>query len=376
MSRPEHTRRRSEHRIPSVSRKFYTLSLIAVACISFLLYINTLHNDLVYDDLLVISNNPVVQDPWDFTGIWGEVGWLPNRTGVVYRPLSVWILALNYRLNEVLGFEGDAAISYHTLNITLHAGASCILLLFLLQLPVPLWASLITALLFAIHPIHTEAVAGIVGRAEIMAFIFGMTMLILHRHRQPLYLCAPVYLLAIWSKESAVTFFPLAIAMDILFRHPHKPRATGAYMVYAAVAGFWFVLRLIALEDITLPVPFIDNPIVGVSLYQRLLTVAGTQLEYLRLHVFPVPLSSDYSYNQIPIISTIFNFRVFLFIVILSGACWAGWTLRKKHTAVPFAVLGYAILFGTTSNILLPIGTILGERLAYASRLVNLTEIS
>ena len=366
LSGAKRTPRRTDHRIPSVNRRFYILSLVAIACISSLLYINTLHNELVYDDLLVISNNPVIQNPWDFKAIWQEAGWLPNRVGVVYRPLSVWILALNYRMNELMGFEGDAATSYHILNILLHAGASCVLLLFLLRLPIPAWSSLTTALLFAAHPIHTEAVAGIVGRAEILAFIFGMAMLILHRHRQPLYICAPVYLLAIWSKESAVAFFPLAIATDILFRHPHKPRATGAYMVYAGVVGFWFVLRLSALGDITHPVPFIDNPIVGVSLYQRLLTVASTQLEYLRLHVFPVPLSSDYSYNQLPIVSTVLNLRVLIFIVILSGVCWTGWTLRKRYTVVSFAVLGYAILFGATSNILLPIGTIMGERLTYA----------
>ncbi|MBM3265535.1 MAG: hypothetical protein FJY97_19230, partial [candidate division Zixibacteria bacterium] len=132
-------------------------------------------------------------------------------------PLSSWTLALNFWLNERLGLPGAAPFGFHVVNIALH-GMTCVAaFVFLNALTLPRWVSATSAAFFAVHPIHTEAVAAIIGRAEILAMGFGLTMLTLHRLRRSAAVSAIAYLLALLSKESALMFFPLAISMDALF---------------------------------------------------------------------------------------------------------------------------------------------------------------
>ena len=132
------------------------------------------------------------------------------------------------------------------------------------------------------------------------------------------------------------------------------------------MVGGWLAMRSAALAGQPLLIPFVDNPLASASLGSRLLTIVRIQLDYLRLQLLPVGLSSDYSYNQIPLISEAANPYVFAGLVVLLLAIAAAWRVRKAHPVVPFAVLGYAILFAPTSSVLLPIGTIMGERLAYS----------
>jgi tetratricopeptide (TPR) repeat protein len=221
--------------------------------------------------------------------------------------------------------------------------------------------------LFVVHPIHTEAVAAIVGRAEILAALFGLLYLILHRQRRSPILCAGVFLLALWSKESAIAFFPLAVAMDVLFPSDGPKRwPIGSYGASAVMLGGWLAMRSAALAGQPLLVPFVDNPLATASPGARLLTIFRVQLDYLRLELVPVGLSSDYSFNQIPLVSQVTNRYVLGGLTLLALAIAAAWRARKAHPIVAFAIAGYAVLFAPTSSLLLPIGTIMGERLAYS----------
>jgi tetratricopeptide (TPR) repeat protein len=214
--------------------------------------------------------------------------------------------------------------------------------------------------------VHTEAVAAVIGRAELWAFLFGLLMLLLHHRRSRPWQPGACYALALLSKESALMFFPLAVVMDYLFPGdaPRWPRRH--YAGYALAAAAWFGLWMTVHADAVMPPPFIDNPLVGVSLLQRICTVASIQLDYLRMLVYPVGLSSDYSYNQVPIVSTLWHPRVIGFMSVTAAALWLGWRVRGAHPAVLFGIAGYAVLFGVTSNLIQPIGTIMADRLAYA----------
>ncbi|MBI4551433.1 MAG: tetratricopeptide repeat protein [Candidatus Latescibacteria bacterium] len=339
---------------------------LVIALISCLLYANTVPNPLVYDDLELIPKSTAIRDPWNIQAIFGGSYWGEVRSGAIYRPLTVWSLALNYRTNELLGEPGEQPLGFHLANVLLHTVVGCLLYRYLTQLQLPVWSNLATTLLFAAHPIHTEAVAGVVGRAEVLAVLFGLLFLLLHRQRRAMAAGAVAYLLAMWSKESAVAFFPVAVTMDALFRVPSRRWPLGAYGVYALTVIVWFALRSQALGDMPRPVPFIDNPLVAVTFPSRLFTAARVQLDYLRLQLIPVGLSSDYSYNQIPILVSAANLRVLGCLVIALAVAGLAWVWRRRHPVVLFAVVGYAVLFSTTSNLVLPIGTIMGERLAYA----------
>jgi protein O-mannosyl-transferase len=344
----------------------HSIALLVIVLATCLVYTNTLSNGLVFDDLEIIPNNPYIERPLDVGTIFGGAYRFREQPVTLYRPFTLWTFALNDGLNTLIGRPGTDPAGFHLVNLLLHAGVGMLLYVWLVTLRVPRWMAIATAVLFVVHPIHTEAVAAVVGRAEVLAALFGLLFLIVHQQRRSPILCALLYLLALWSKESAIAFFPLAIAMDTAFSHPAKRWPLWAYGAYGMTMAGWLAMRSAALAGQPLLIPFVDNPLTSATLGSRLLTIVRVQLDYLRLQLFPVGLSSDYSYNQIPLISEAANPHVFAGLIVLLLAIAGAWSVRKAHAVVPFAVLGYAILFAPTSSVLLPVGTIMGERLAYS----------
>jgi hypothetical protein len=125
-------------------------------------------------------------------------------------------------------------------------------------------------------------------------------------------------------------------------------------------------MRSAALAGQPFLIPFIDNPLATAPLAYRLLTILRVQLDYLRLQLVPIGLSSDYSFNQIPLIDHPTDPHVLAALIVLLLATGTAWTMRKTHPVVLFAIAGYAVLFAPTSSVLIPIGTIMAERLAYS----------
>jgi hypothetical protein len=86
--------------------------------------------------------------------------------------------------------------------------------------------------------------------------------------------------------------------------------------------------------DVVQAVPALDNPIVAASIWEQILTAARVQFDYLKLLVIPVGLSTDYSYQQIPVVSTWMNGRVLGFVALMLGGVVLGFGLRKRHRVV------------------------------------------
>ena len=340
------------------------VALLLVASVSILVFAGSGSRELVGDDRELIPDRTTVHQPWNVAAIFSSPYWGPEDS--LYRPLTIWTLALNYGANELLGLPGTDAAGFHLVNVVLHALTACVLYLFLLQLPLPRPAPLVATLLFAVLPVHTEAVAMITGRSELLAAMLGLCFLILHRARGPAPVAAVCLLLALWSKESALAFLPLAVWTDACFPHSDRRWWPAAYTIHAATALVWVWTRSLALPESPTAVPFLDNPLVDASVPERLATAGGAQLAYLRLQLVPLGLSSDYSYAQIPTAGGLADPRFLGFATLTVAAGLAGWIWRRRHPVVAYAVLGYAMLFALTSNLLFPIGTILGERLAYA----------
>ncbi len=352
---------------PNPTSGYPARALLLVACVACLVYANTLSNGLVFDDVYLIKGQRAIRNPWNFRAILGGryFGEIQNADPL-YRPLTIWTLALNYAANRGLGLPGEHPFGFHLANILLHALVVCALCRFLPEIGVPKEAGLAAALLFAVHPIHTEAVAAVVNRSEMLAAFFGLAFLTLHARRR--WTAAICCFLALWSKESAIAFLPLAIWADVCLGKKEWPRRH--YVTYALATAAWLWARNTVVGGRSLLVPRPDNPLVDAPLVERLLTAGRVQLDYLRLQVWPVGLSSDYSYNQIPVVSSGSDPRFLAFAVLVAAGLSASWALRKKHPIVAFSVVGYAVLFSPTSNFLFPIGTIMGERLAYAPSLL------
>jgi protein O-mannosyl-transferase len=342
-------------------------ALLAVAILSCVLYANTVTNRLVSDDAELIPNNSATHNPLDLREIfsgryWG--GLIQND--ILYRPVTTWTLALNYGLNRALGLPGETPVGFHILNLLLNAAVCCLVYLFFASLRLHPWGALAGALLFATAPIHTEAVASIVGRSELLASLFGLLFLIRHREGRSPLLSGLFLLLALLSKESAAAFLILCIWADVCLPREGRPPRLAAYAAYAAAVVAWFGIRSAVIGGIRMVILKLDNPLIGVHARERFLTAASVQLDYLRLQLTGIGLSSDYSFDQIRVVSSLANPRVVLFVVLLAAAAAIGWMGRRKHRTAGLALGGYAILFLPAGNFLFPVGTIMAERLAYA----------
>ncbi|MDB5301189.1 MAG: protein O-mannosyl-transferase, partial [Phycisphaerales bacterium] len=131
---------------------------LSVAIVAVLVYLITLHGTFIYDDAWVILKN------WRVTHDWGKIWTTPyalRGPDRLWRPLTLLTFAIEYRIH------GATAWPYHLINIVLHAGVSVAVVALGRKLAGPR-AGWIAGALFAVHPVHVEAVAGIVGRAELM----------------------------------------------------------------------------------------------------------------------------------------------------------------------------------------------------------------
>ena len=352
--------------------------VVGVACV---VYVNTLENGLVFDDSRLVVKNADIRSLANLGAILShDVGGLPkghsDHTGS-YRPLTTITYALNYAAH------GMAPRGYHFVNILLHA--ACCLLAFLVCLRLlDAWRwAMGAALLFATHPVHTEAVANVTGRSELLAAGFFLTAILLYlayrdRPRKGL-ICGILasYAAAMLAKESAVTLPGVIVAIDglILWRkHSAReggPRAQGSavlpvYVGLVLVAALYLAARYLAVGALT-RVPFteVENPMFFASLVPRWLTRLYLLVVYARLLLWPVALSADYSFNQIPLLETFGDPRnILTLILFISLSLLTSWAFLRART-LGFGLLFTVITFSVASNLVVPIGTVVGERLLY-----------
>ncbi len=330
------------------------LRIALLLVVVMLVYGNTLRNEFTQDDGLYVFNNPQVTH----TSL--RQLFEPNKFSNVFRPVTFATLAMNWKVN------GAQPFAYHLVNILLHAGVTLLLYFLLLELlgsspHAKSWA-LVAACLFAVHPLHTEAVASIVGRSELLAAGFLIAAWILHLHDRevPALLC---FVLALLSKESAAVFLPLVLVGDYA-RGKWKPnpryvRIAGITLLYV---GLLWKIQGGRFGQAGLNV--VDNPLVTVPTGWRILNALRVAWKYVGLHFYPATLSSDYSFNQIPVYS---DWRHTLPAALAAAAvvgAWI-WAIRKRESGLVLAGGIYLIGFAVTANILIPTGTIMAERLAY-----------
>jgi tetratricopeptide (TPR) repeat protein len=319
-----------------------------------LVYGNTLVNQFAMDDELYILRNAQVTDP-SLHRLFS-----PNPVSSVFRPVTFSTLALNWALS------GDAPLGYHLFNLLLHAGATWLLFLLLRELlgnsREALTVAFAAALLYAVHPIHTEAVAWTVGRSELLAAVFLFAGWILHLRDRPVASLA-CFALALLSKESAIAFFPLLLVGDYATGkwkpHIRYLLAAGLGALYLGV--LWKVQggRFGPAE-----IPIADNPLASLTTGWRILNAARVAWKYVALQVYPAVLSCDYSFNQIPVFRDWRHTLPAAAGLAVVGAAWL-WALRKREAGLVLAGGIYFAGFAVTANMLVPTGTIFGERLAY-----------
>lgn len=359
---------------PGVSREGWLTALLACT-LAALLYVNSIPNGFALDDNWVIVNNPILEDLGDWRTLLGSDYWAPRTQSGLYRPVAT----LSYALNRALG---EGAASFHATHVLLHAANSALVALLFLQLGAGRLAAGLGALLFAAHAVHTEAVAAIAGgRPELLAAFFSLLALWLHvardRRQQPA-AHAPLsyalellaYGLALGAKESAITLPAVLVAYDLLLSR-RKPTASrmlrwaSRYAGHALVTLAYLGARTTVLAGVPLPpVPEQDNPLGTLGFPYQQWSALYVAVRYLWLLLYPRHLAYNYGYAQIPPLESFLEPRSLWVLAFLIGGA-ALLIAARRFPLLLFALLWALISFSVTSNLLIPIGTILGERLLY-----------
>jgi len=226
--------------------------------------------------------------------------------------------------------------------------------------------AILASLLFAVHPVHVEAVANVAGRAELLAAGFALAAWLAHRRSQRI-LAPALYLLAVLSKEGAV-LAPLLFLVDDLARRRDGERPPWrAYAGYAAVLAVALGLRAAALgglrgaEDAV----FMDNPAAFAGPAVRIATALWVMAKGLLLLVWPARLVSDYSFDAIPLVRSWSDPRLLGGIATAALLVAVGvWTWRRSRPLL-LGLAAFAVLLLPASNLLFPVGTLMAERLLY-----------
>ncbi|MGB4958483.1 MAG: hypothetical protein WBO36_03350, partial [Saprospiraceae bacterium] len=308
------------------------MSILFVA--SFAMYYLCLPYKYILDDLLVVTGNSFTKQ--GFSGIWDILttesfeGYFGAKRDLVqgnrYRPLSIITFAIEY---GIMG--GTNAWLSHFINILLYAFTGISIMMVLEMMfrnfkKLHWWMSIpfLAALIFVVHPIHTEAVANIKGRDEIMAMLFSMLTLYFSLRYMDVptkkWLSATLvsFLLALLSKENAITFLAVIPLTVYFFSNTDWSRLRTLVFWLLVATGAYLMLRFS-----TAGVPrfsqeikdLMNNPFLGMNPIEKLGTIMYTLGKYILLLIWPHPLTHDYYpyaipksslFSMIPMISSIF----------------------------------------------------------------------
>src|SRR5271170_5600950 len=325
-----------------------------LAGVAILVYVNVLLNGFTLDDGIYVLGNKAVTS-FNLKGLFE-----PLAYNNVFRPLTFFSFAVNWWLN------GAKPIGYNVVDLLLNAAAVVLLYLVLRTLlenmPHGEIIAWVAALLFAVHPIHTEAVASIANRSETLAAGLLFAAWLFHLHEKPVP-AVVFFVLALFSKESAVVFLPLVVVGDYA-RGEMQSRAKYASLAVTTALYLALLWKVQGGRFGELYVSFLDNPLLHLPAKIRTLNALRIGWKYVALLVYPAHLSSDYSYNAIPLYT---RWKpalpaILATMVLFSFLGWAFWTKRRDWF---LAIAIFLFAFAVTCNILVPTGTIMGERLMY-----------
>lgn len=354
-------------------------ALVLVGVVAAALYLNALPNRFAYDDFHIIQDNQAIQSLETLPGALLEPYW-PNEFGEeagLWRPVASALFGLQWIAS------GGEPLLFHAVNVMTHAAVSVLVVVFLLEL-LPLAAAFAGGLIFAVHPVHVEAVANVIGFSELLSTACILAACLLHIRGgersgwRSAVTVGLLYLMAFGAKESAVTLPGLIFLLDAA-RARLSPRDVPDYiarrwrlygvMLVVAVGLLW--ARLQILGTIASPMAPLGADIL--EEIPRIWTLGSVWLHYVRLWVFPLDLSVEYAPGVIPIrfgwvLENSVGAALALAILALALMAWrrppmkAG---RETARAAGFGVVWFVVAMSPTSNTVFLSGILLAERTLY-----------
>jgi len=371
------------------SRNWFVIALFGLA---FLLYANTLRHDYTQDDAIVIYENmltqqgvkgiPSILSNDTFYGFFKEEGKSKLVSGGRYRPFTQLMFAIEWQIFGKNPFIG------HLVNIILYGLLGYLIYLCVQiilkgrknsRLESSLFAFLVAAIFIA-HPIHTEAVANIKGRDEIMALLGSMLAVWTSlKHHQTgkfkwIILTALSFFMALMSKENAITFLAVIPLIYFLFKNVTIGGSLKKLIPFVLSTVVFLFIRtaVLGLDFGEESMELMNNPFLKISNGQwvpleggeKLGTIMFTLGKYIQLLFFPHPLCHDY-YPRAVEVMNFSDWQVIVSTVGYVALVALSIYFIKKDKLISFGILFFLITMSIISNIVFPIGTNMSERFMF-----------
>jgi hypothetical protein len=361
----------------------------SIATVSALASISSLWNGFTYDDLPVIVNDARVHSLAHWWTLFSQGYWPAELHGGLYRPITILLFAAQW----VTG--NGAPIVFHLVSVAAYVAVSLVVWLVARELLTPA-AAWLAAAVFAVHPVHVEAIGGAVGQAELFAAlaVLGAVLLYLRCRRRGgltggavALLCA-LYAAALLCKEHTVVLPGLLALVELCLRRAERleprpsagagrspaKRATAAtptptalsrrglatlYVGFAVVLVFVAAVRSAVIGAAARPLP--DVAFWHLDLAGRFFTMLGASWQWARLLVWPAKLIPVYSPPYVPVLTGFAASALpgLVASLLIAGTVVAGW---RRAPIVALGAGWIIVALVPVSNVIVPTGVIVAER--------------
>jgi tetratricopeptide (TPR) repeat protein len=362
---------------PQTTRHAHALLLAALIGVTFCAYSNS------FEAPFLVDNDPIVlKDPRIRTATSLQIHrvltgpYWPLAAAGLYRPLTTLSYLFNY---AVLG-NGTNPAGYHWFNLILHSINIALVYALGLVIFEQIPAAFALAGMWGLHPILTESVTNIVGRADLLAAFGVLAALLSHRNSlRTSRGCKAVWLVAVtlavtagmFSKESAIVVVAVIALYDFTFGRTvsWRSRVPSYIAVIVPCLVFLFVRVNVLAHAAATQFLFAENPLLSAGFWTARMTAVKVIGKYLGLLVWPARLSFDYSYNEIPVfgwgLTNWEDWKAVAGLIVCAAAAVVAIRSFRRNKPVFFFIAFFFATLSPTSNLVILIGSIMGERFLY-----------
>ncbi len=321
-------------------------------------FANAIDNAFVFDDQVLIVDDPAVQMPLS-----------AGFEGLHFRPLRTF----SYRLDHAIG--GLDPRVFHLTNVAYHAITVLLVAALLVRLDVSAGAAVLGALVFAVHPVQADAVTYVSGRRDVLCGLFYVVGVLAYlRYRRgggavALGLAFVAYVLAILAKEMAVTMPMVCLLAD---RWLGRRGLASRAVVRVGRREVGIVAGLVLVGVVALAATYgghvvrmaAERPWHGGSFGANLATIARVWAKYVQLVVWPGTLSADYSYDAFPVSLGLLDPRALASALVLGALAAVGWASWRRGALLGLGLAWIAVALLPVSH-LIPFRELLAEHYLY-----------
>ncbi|MEP6733790.1 MAG: glycosyltransferase family 39 protein [bacterium] len=348
----------SDHNERRRDSRFVAVLAVAASIVGLL-------NDFVYDDIAIIRDNVRVHSLAHWRDILTLPFWPPPFVEQLYRPLTVLLLAIEYWLGQ------GSPLVFRLVSCALYA--ACAIAVFrLASRLLSRRTAFAAAAVFAVHPVHVEAVALGVGQGELIVGMAAVLMVIRYLDARRVgwlttrdwIALAALFVIAALAKENGFVL-PALLVVTEYFRLDDAPlrarirKLWAGYVAVAIVSAALLVLRSVMLSDGALHVVSARS-LAGLGVGARLLTMLQVVPMWLRLFVWPVHLQVDYAPGELPAYSSFGLHEAAGLVLVIAALCIIS-VARRRAPVLSFGLAWCAVSLLPVSNIV-PTGILLAER--------------